>query len=172
MQRSPCPRTAGKTNGGGCRSVWRAMGGIAFGGRSRTTACSCQRRNDAKACGCVQVSHQLFPELAPGSGAYEPSCDLQRAPRGGGGASLRRGGSRILYASAIWSFIESERGQPRAVVGRSAAPERPGRPGSGPTVQHGHWGSQVRFIDETTRLSEARQAATRAARASKWLDLF
>ena len=28
------------------------------------------------------------------------------------------------------------------------------------------------LIDEATRLSEARQAATRAARASKWLDLF
>ena len=69
----------------------------------------------------------------------------------------------------IWSFIESRN---RPVVGRSAAPERPGRPGSGPTVQHGHWGSQIRFNDEAIRLSEARQAATRAARASKWLDVL
>ena len=52
-------------------------------------------------------------------------------------------------------------------MGRSAAPERPGRPGSGPTVQHGHWGSQVRCNDEAIRLSEAREAATRAAAGVK-----
>ena len=73
------------------------------------------------------------------------------------------------FGNAIWSFIESRNW---LVVGRSAAPERPGRPGSGPTVQHGHWGSQIRFNDEAIRLSEARQAATRAARASKWLDVL
>ena len=91
--------------------------------------------------------------------------------RQGVGARLHchRCGSRVPSVNAIWSFIESRN---RPVVGRSAAPERPGRPGSGPTVQHGHWGSQIRFNDEAIRLSEARQAATRAARASKWLDLF
>ena len=91
--------------------------------------------------------------------------------RQGVGARLHchRCGSRVPCANAIWSFIESRN---RPAVGRSAAPERPGRPGSGPTVQHGHWGSQIRFNDEAIRLSEARQAATRAARASKWLDLF
>ena len=58
------------------------------GGRSRTTACSCQRRNDATARRCAQVSHVLFPEWVGAAGAYEPSCDLQRAPRCGGAASL------------------------------------------------------------------------------------
>ena len=91
--------------------------------------------------------------------------------RQGVGARLHchRCGSHPPIGNAIWSFIESRN---RPAVGRSAAPERPGRPGSGPTVQHGHWGSQIRFNDEAIRLSEARQAATRAAQASKWLDVL
>ena len=34
------------------------------------------------------MSHVLFPEWVGAAGAYEPSCDLQRAPRCGGAASL------------------------------------------------------------------------------------
>ena len=98
-------------------SVW----GGAFGGRSRTTACSCQRRNDATARRCEQVSHVLFPEWVGAAGAYEPSCDLQRAPRCGGAASLpsvRKGAFSRPAPSQIKSSTESKFSKPR--------PRRPG----------------------------------------------
>ena len=163
---------AGKSDGGDAALGASArFGGGGVGWRSRTTACSCQRRNDATARRCEQVSHVLSPEWVGAAGAYEPSCDLQRAPRCGGAASLpsvRK--PRSFDRSRMQFGLLSSPGRP--VVGGSAALERPGRPGSGPTVQHGHWGSQIRFNDEAIRLSEARQAATRAARASKWLDVL
>ena len=113
---------------------------------------------------------RTFPGMDGGGGGVR--TDLRSAARAkvwGRGFTAIGAEAAFQFANAIWSFIESRN---RPAVGRSAAPERPGRPGSGPTVQHGHWGSQIRFNDEAIRLSEARQAATRAARASKWLDLF
>ena len=125
-EQSPCPRTAGKSGGGDAVLGASARFWGAFGRRSRTTACSCQRRNDATARRWAQVSHVLFPERGPGMGACETSCDLQRAPRCGGAASLPSVRKRCILRPApsqIKSSTDS-RFSKLPPDGRAAAPLR------------------------------------------------